>query len=164
MNTILNLLGVIHSMLGAASLYFGAVALSRIFAGRPFEQPAVVFLKCALAASVIGLLFPVHLFQPAHWAAMATVYVAAMAVIAWRRFHLSQVWGLVFTLSLMAVLWLDVLVAVQHVFNWLPALGAAAPAPARLLFLVAESVVTLFFVTLGIFAVRRYQNKPSYSI
>lgn len=161
---ILDLFKFIHSVFGAISLYAGCVALSRIFAGRPFERSTSIFLQCALVASVTGLFFDIHKAQPSRLAAMAAVYVAGAAVLAWRGFHLTRSWGLVFALSLIGVLCLEVLVVVQHIFDWLLLLNATVPGPVKLLLLITESVVALFFTTMGIFAVRRYWNKPSHSL
>lgn len=89
--------------------------------------------------------------------------LSGLAVLAW-RFHLAQVRGLVFALSHMVTLCLDLLIAVKHLFSYLSAFDAAAPKPVKLLFLITESSVALFFTTLGIFAVGRYRNKPSYPL
>jgi hypothetical protein len=101
---ILELLKCIHFAFGPISLYTGIITLLQIFAGQPFEASAVIFLKSALATCVTGLLFPSHVFQSTQLAAMAAIYVAGLAVLAWRRFHLTRIWGLVFALSLLTVL------------------------------------------------------------
>jgi hypothetical protein len=147
---------------GAISLSAGVVALSRIFAGRPFEHWSIIFLKSALATSITGLLLDTHRSQPSHLATMLSVYVAGVGILAWRRFHLNRSWGLVFALSLMGVLCLELLAAVQHLFNWLSPLDASGHSPAKLLFFVAESAIASLFAAMGTFAVRRYWIKSIY--
>lgn len=160
---LLNVFTFIHSIFGAISLCAGVVALSKIFAGHPFEHWSCVFLKTALAASGTGLLLHLReIHQPVHVEAMALVYVAGIAVLAWRRFHLTRAWGLVFALSLMGVLCLDILVPLQHLFDWLPVLGATASRTTNLLSFITNSAVALFFAVMGIYAVRRYQGKPGH--
>jgi len=147
---------------GVISLSVGIVALFRIFAGRPFEHWSIIFLKSALAVSITGLLLDIHRAHPSHLPTMLSVYVAGVGVLAWRRFHLNRSWGLVFALSLMGVLCLELLAAVQHLFNWLSPFDASGHSPAKLLFFVAESVIVPLFATMGTFAVRRYRAKPIY--
>jgi cytochrome c biogenesis factor len=155
---ILNLLKLFHSLCAAVSLCAGPVALSRIFAGRPFERSTTIFLESALAASIAGLLLHIqHGFQPIRLMAMTAIYVSGVAVLAWKRFHLSQGWGLVFTLSLMAILCLDVLIAVRHLFDLVSIFDAAVERPPKLTFLITESVVALFFASMGIVATKRYR-------
>jgi hypothetical protein len=157
---ILILLTLIHAVLAAITLCAGIAALLRIFAGRPFERWSAIFIKTALAASVTGLLFSASVFRVSYLTATVTVYVAGVAILAWKRFHLTRSWGLVFVLSLMGVLCLNVLVAVQHLFGWLAMLDVSASKTINLLSFITNSAVVLFFAVMGIFAVRRYQGKP----
>jgi hypothetical protein len=125
-----------------------------VLEGKLYKKWAGVFLKCALVASATGLLFPFHHFLPVHWAAMSAVYVSAVAVLAWRRYGLAGIWALIFALSTMLILCLDVEVAIEHAFVML------VPTQPKLLFLITELMVMLLFVGFGLFTVRRYRNPP----
>lgn len=148
---ILEILKFVHVVFGAVAIGAGARAVFGILKGKLFKKWTVVFLKCALVASVTGLLFPFHHFLPTHWAAMSAVYVSGVVVLAWRRYHLADIWALIFALSIMLVLCLDILVVIAHVFEML------IPPQHKLSFLITESMVMLLFVGLGIFAVRKYR-------
>ena len=156
---LLYLLEFIHSSFEAASILAGLITLSKIFAGRPFEQWAIFALQSALIVSVIGMLFPVGRLLSVRLAAMITVYVAGMATLAWRQFHLTRTWGLVFALSLIGVLCLEVIVAIRNLFYWVSPTDTPGPQPVKLSLLIAESVAVLFFLGLCVSAVRRYQNR-----
>lgn len=158
---ILILLTLAHAALAAVALCAGATALLKIFTGRSFERSSAIFIKVALAASVIGLLFSAGVFRASYLTAMITVYVAGVAVLAWKGFHLTRSWGLVFAISLVGVLCLNVLVVMQHLFGWLSILKAADPGTVKAMLLIAESAVALLFAAVCVFAVERYRRRPS---
>jgi hypothetical protein len=155
---ILGFLKFVHVAFGLIGLIAGTWVLFGMLAGEFLEKWAVIFLKCALAASVTGLLFPLHHFLPTHWAAMSAVYVSGVAVLAWRRYHLAGIWALVFALCIALVLYLNLLVAIAHVF------GMLVLTHPRLLPPLIESMVTLLFAGFCIFAVKRYRNRPAISL
>ncbi len=155
---ILGFLKFVHIVFGLIGLVAGIWVLFGMLAGEFLEKWAVIFLKCALAASVTGLLFPFHHFLPTHWAAMLGIYTSGIAVLAWRRYHLAGIWALVFVLCIAFVLCLDVLVVIAHIF------GMLALTHPRLLFPVIESIVTLLFAGFCIFTVKRYRNRSAISL
>jgi hypothetical protein len=155
---ILRLLKFVHVAFGLIGLVAGTWVLFGMLAGVFLEKWTVVFLKCALAVSVTGLLFPFHHFLPTHWAAMFGIYASGIAVLAWRRYYLAGIWALVFVLCITFVLCLNVLVAITHVF------GMLTLTYPKLLFPLIESVVTLIFAGFGIFTVKRYRNRFATSL
>ncbi len=157
---ILGVLKLVHILFGLIGLGTGIMVLFGMFAGELLEKWSAIFLKCSLAVGVTGLLFPAYYFLPTHWAAMLQIYISAMAVLAWRRFRLAGVWALIFALSIIFTLCLNILVAIAHIFDYLPVFKMLAPAQPKLLFLIIESIVMLFFKGLGIFTVMRYRNRP----
>ena len=158
---LLYLLEFIHFSCEAVSLYAGFAALSRIFSGRPFEHLTIACLQSALIASVIGMLFPEEGLPSIRLAAMITVYIAGVAVLAWRRFHLTRTWGLIFALSLIGVLCLEALVFVQSLFRWLSPFDPKDMQPEGGLCLITESVTSALFLVMGVFTVRMYRSKSS---
>jgi hypothetical protein len=155
---ILGFLKFIHVTFGLIGLVAGTRVLFGMLAGVFLEKWVVIFLKCALAASVTGLLFPFHHFLPTHWAAMLGIYTSGIAILAWRRYYLAGIWALVFVLCIAFVLCLDVLVAIAHIF------GMLVFTHHKLLFPLIESMVTLLFAGFCIFAVTRYRNKSAISL
>ncbi len=146
------ILKFVHVVSGVIAIGAGAWVLFGVLEGKLFKKWAVIFLQCSLAASVTGLLFPFHHFLFTHSFAMSAVYVSGVVVLAWRRYGLEGIWALVFALSTMLVLCLDVEVAIEHVFVML------IPTQPQLLFLITELMVMLLFAGFGLFTVRRYLN------
>lgn len=149
---IVTMLKLVHSVAGSVAIGVGIWVLLSLLAGKLLKRGTVVFLRCALIASVTGLLFPFHNFLPTHRMAMAAVYFSGLAVLAWRRYHLSGVWALLFALSTILVLCLDILVVIAHVF------AMVIPTQPHQWFLRAESMVILFFTVLCRSVVKRYRG------
>ena len=141
----------VHIFFGVVGIGYGAWVLRGVLCGKLFKKWALLFLLCALITSASGLLFPLHGFLLVRWAAMSAVYVAGVAVFAWRRYGLAGIWSLLFALSTLLVLCLDVEVAIEHVFVKL------LPTQPQPLFLISELMVMLLFVCLGLFTVKRYR-------
>lgn len=151
----LEILKLVHAVFGAVGIGAGAWAVFGILKGKLFKKWTVVFLKCASIACVTGLMFPFHHLLPTHWIAMSAVYVSAVAALAWCRHRLVDIWALIFALSIMLALCLNILVVIAHVFEML------IPPQPKLSFLITESMVMLLFVGLGIFTVRKYRTSQA---
>jgi hypothetical protein len=98
----------------------GAIVLFGLLTGGLLEKWAVLFLRSSLAASVTGLLFSFHPFQPfTHTQGIfaLSVYVVGGATVAWRKYRLAGVWCSVFALTATIVLYLNVAVAITQAFK-----------------------------------------------
>lgn len=155
---VLSFLTFIHILCGLVGIGSGAVVLLGMLKGELFEKSAAIFLAGSLVASVTGFFFPCSHLLPTHGAAMLGIYVAAMAIPAWRMFYLVGMWSSIFALSIVVILGLDTLVAVAHAFIFMPVLRNLAPTQTESPFLVTEFVVMLVFVVLSVIAVKRFRN------
>lgn len=146
------ILKLVHVIFGAVGIGAGAWIVFGFLTGKSLKRWPIVFLKCSLVASATRLLFSFHHFLPTHWAAMSGIYISGIAVLAWCKYRLAGIWALVFALSTMLVLCLNILVVIAHVFEKL------VPTQPRLLFLITELMAMLFFAGLDLLIVRRYRN------
>lgn len=161
---ILGILRFVHVVFGLIAIGAGVLVLYGMFLGRLLNKGVVIFLKCALAVSVTGLLFPFHSFLPTHWAAMLGIYLSGMAVLAWRKFHLAGGWSLVFALSIIILLCLNIAVSIAHIFRFMPIFKTLAPTQSKLLFFVSELIAMLPFAGLCIFAFKRFRKRSINSL
>lgn len=143
------ILKYVPTVSGMIAIGAGAGALFGILQGKIFKKWICIFLKSSLVTSAMGLLFAFHQFHPAYWVSMFAVYVAGMAILAWRRYCLAGIWALLFALSILLVWCLDLYIAVQQLFELLIPTHS-------MLFLFLESTVLLLFVGFCIVFVKRY--------
>ena len=157
---ILDILKFVHVVLALVGLGAEIGLLCRMVIGGRIERWAVPFLKFTLLAGATGILLSLYHPGLARGGAMLAVYVSGLAVLALRKFHLAGIWAPTFVLSLISVLCLDSLVAVVHLLRFLSAYNLVPPDQTSQPLFFTASIVMLFFAALGIFAMRRYRNKP----
>jgi hypothetical protein len=152
---IFTILKFVHAVSGTIAIGAGAWMLFGFLEGKLYKKRVAVFFEFTVVASASGLLFPFHHFLPAHWAAMSAVYVSGVAVLAWRRYRLAGIWALLFALSTMLVLCLDIFVVLAHIFEML------IPAQPKRLFLAMELMVLLLFGGLSLLTVRKHRESQA---
>ncbi len=85
----------------------------------------------------------------------------AIAIVARYPRHLEGAWRWIYIVCAMLALYLNVFVAVFQAFLKIPAVKALAPTQKEPPFLVAQIIVVLIFVVLGIFAVKKFRVEPA---
>ena len=160
---ILNILTYIHVALVLIAIGSGAIVLFGLLIGYLLDKWAVLILRCSLAASVTGLVFPFHHLLPTHGVSMLSVYVSGAVILAWRKHHLSGIWRSIFAMTTTVVLYLNVVVAVTLIFKHMSSFRALAPPQSEPTFLVTQFLVMVVFVVLGIRAVKGFHDKQTHS-
>ena len=115
-----------------------------------------VFLAATVLTSVTGLMFPFTKFLPSHAVALISLAVLALSLLALYAFHLAASWRWIYVVTAVAALYLNVFVLVAQAFQKVPALNALASQGSEPPFLIAQTVVPVIFVWLGVLAVRRF--------
>jgi hypothetical protein len=80
----------------------------------------------------------------------------AVAILARYGLHLAGAWRWIYAVCATMALYLNVFVLVVQSFEKVPALKAMAPTQSEPPFLVAQVIVLLLFIVLGIFAVKKF--------
>ena len=160
----MSILRFVYAVCDLLAIGAGTIVLFGLLTGELIDKWAALFLKCALAASVTGLFFPLHDFTLVEICSMLSVYVSGMAILAWRRFHLSGVWRSIFALTITIVLYLNVVVAIDQVFEQMSLLMGLAPAQSELTFRATQFLVMLLFAVIGMVAVKRFHNRGAHSL
>jgi hypothetical protein len=159
----LSILTFIHLLFSLIAIGAGVKVLFGLLAGKLLEKWTVTFLRCALAASLTGLLFPFHPVLPTHWFAMSSVYVTGAVFLGWCKFHLAGVWRSICAFSIAIVLCLNILLVTTQAFTHIPALKALAPTQSEPMFLISQLAVMALFLVLGMVAVRRLRDRQAHS-
>jgi uncharacterized protein YggT (Ycf19 family) len=134
------------SLIGIAT---GLVALPTLAGGRWLPRWHAVFLATTLATSLTGFLFPFRGFTPAIGVGAISTLVLAVALAALYAFGLRGRARVVYAISAMAALYLNLFVLVVQAFLKLPTLNALAPTGTEPPFIAAQAVLLLASVALG---------------
>ena len=160
----MSILRFVYAACDLLAIGAGTIVLSGLLTGELIDKWAALFLKCTLAASVTGLLFPLHDFTLVQRCSMLSVYVTGMSVLAWRKFHLSGVWRSIFASTITIVLYLNVVVAIDGVFDQMSRFTGLAPAQSELTSRATQFFVMVFFAVIGIVVVKRFHNRGAHSL
>ena len=146
---------VIISLLGIAS---GFVVLYGLLVGKKHDGWTAFFLATTVATSVTGFFFPFRGFTPAYGVGVLSMLVLVVAIYALYARRLSGAWRKTYVINAVIALYLNVFVLVVQLFEKVPALKAMAPTQAEPPFAIAQGVVLLLFIVLGIAAAKRFRE------
>lgn len=147
-------LHVIISLVGIAT---GVVAVLGMVRGHRMAGWTGVFLATTVLTSVTGFMFPSNTFGPAHVVGVISLAVLLPALLGLYVFRLAGAWRWIYVIGAVTALYLNVFVGVVQAFQKIFVLAALAPNQSEPPFQIAQFVVLVLFVVLGVLAVRRFR-------
>jgi hypothetical protein len=150
-----------HVIISLVAIGFGLIVLFGMLTGKRLDALTALFLVTTVLTSATGFGFPFEHLSPAHKVGILSLVVLAIAILARYAFHLAGSWRWIYVVTAMIALYLNVFVLVVQSFLKVPALKAMAPTQTEPPFLLAQVVVMLLFIVLGIFAVKKFRIGPS---
>jgi hypothetical protein len=161
---ILSVLRFGYAIFDAISIGTGIVVLFGLLTGDLLDRWATHFLRYTLATSITGLLFPLHDFPLVQRCSMLAVYMSGMAILAWRKFHLSGIWHSIFPFTISIVFYLNVVVLIDHALDQVFRFTGLTPPQSELTSRTTQFLVMLLFAVIGIVAVKRFQDRAAGSV
>jgi hypothetical protein len=137
---------VVLSLIGIAAgfvVLYGFLTLQR-------SGLTTLFLWTTVATSVTGFFFPFHGLTPGIVIGILSLILLALAIRARNR------WRRTFVITAIIALYFNFFVLVVQLFEKVPALTALAPTQSEPPFQIAQGVVLIIFVILGVQATRKY--------
>lgn len=146
----------IHTWLSLIAIASGVVVTGGLFAARRLPGWTELFLATAVATSATGYLFPFNGVLPSHIVGAVALVVLLVTLAARYALHLSGAARWIYAAGAVASLYLLVFVGVAQAFAKIPALKALAPTQSEPPFAIAQGVVLLIFLGIGILAARAF--------
>lgn len=150
----------IHVAISLAGILSGFVVTFGLITGRRLDRWTAFFLLTTVATSVTGFLFPFHGFTPAIVVGIISLVVLVAAIFARYARRLAGAWRLIYVITAMIALYLNVFVLIVQLFQKVPALKALAPTQSEPPFVVTQLIVLTLFLVLAIIASRRFRIMP----
>jgi hypothetical protein len=145
----------VHVILSLVGIVSGlAVAYAMLHRRYPAALTAV-FLATTILTSATGFPLPPFGFDPPRVVGTLSLLLLAGACVGLYLFRLAGAWRSIYIGTALAALFLNCFVAVAQSFQKIPAVNALAPTQTEPPFAIAEAIVLLGFVTLGVVAIRR---------
>jgi hypothetical protein len=149
-------LHVVISLIGIVS---GLIVLYGLIKAQSMPGMTAIFLITTILTNATGFMFPFEKLLPSHIIAIISLVLLAIACYALYGMKLSGAWRVIYLVTAIASLYLNVFVLVIQSFLKIGPLHALAPSvpPNEPPFAVTQGIVLVLFVIAGIAALRRYR-------
>lgn len=147
---------LLHVVISLIGIVTGLVVLAGMLRSQRLPGWTAVFLTTTVLTSVTGFFFPFERLLPSHIVGIISLLVLAVCLFALYLRRLSGASRWVYVATAVFALYLNVFVLVVQGFIKVPFLKALAPTQAEPPFAIAQGVVLLAFVALGILAVKAF--------
>jgi len=152
----LKLYTLIHVIISLLGILSGFVVMAGMVNADPMESWTKFFLWTTVLTSVTGFFFPFQRLMPSHIFGVISLVVLAAAIYGRYSAHLAGGWGLTYVIGAIFAQYLNVFILVVQMFQKIPALNKLAPTQKEPPFAVAQLVVLVAFIALGVLAAVRF--------
>ena len=152
---------LLHVALSLVGILAGFVVVAGMFGSKTVNGWTAIFLITTVLTSVTGFLFPVDKVLPSHIVGGVSLVVLIIAILAFYGAHLAQSWRWIYAAAAVIALYLNVFVLVAQAFLKVGFLHTLAPTGSEPAFIIAQVIVLVIFVALGIKAVRSFHPESS---
>jgi hypothetical protein len=149
----------LHVLISLIGIITGIVVMLAMLNGHHARVWAKTFLVTTIATSVTGFMFHSK-FGPAHVIGVISLVVLAVAWTALYGFKLQGRWRWIYVVSAAIALYLNIFVAVVQTFQKVAFFHSLAPTQAEPPFAIAQGIVLVAFIVLGILAAKRFRPSP----
>jgi hypothetical protein len=155
------ILTTVHVVVSLVAIATGAVVAYGFLAAKQLDICTACFLVTTVLTSVTGFVFfPIERFTPALGIGVISLIVLAVAILGRYRYHLAGRWRAAYVISSVTAFYFNVFVLVAQLFQKVPALKDLAPTQSEPPFVVAQLVVLVACVTIGIVGTIRFRPEP----
>ncbi len=151
---------LVHVALSLVAILTGLVVLFGMFSSKRLDASTALFLATTVLTSATGFFFPRDHILPAHIVGVISLAVLAVAIFALYERQLAGSWCWIYVAGAVLALYLNVFVGVVQAFQKLAFLAPLAPTQSEPSFVVAQVVVLVIFIALGVLALRAFHPQP----
>jgi len=151
---------VVHVAISLIGIVSGLIVVLGMLASNRLVGWTGLFLFTTILTSVTGFIFPIHGFTPALGVGIVSMVILAVALLALYVMRLAGAWRWIYVATAITALWFNVFVLIVQSFQKLPFLKVLAPTQSEPPFLVAQGVVLVLLVVIGIAAVVKFRPGP----
>jgi hypothetical protein len=152
---------IIHVLISLVGIVAGFVVLFGLIGGKRLDGWTGWFLVTTILTDITGYGFPFEKLLPSHIIGAVSLVALAVTVGALYRFHLGGPWRTVYVIGATFALYLNTFVLVFQSFLKVPFLHALAPTGSEPAFGIAQGLVLIAFIGLGIAAVWKFHPAAS---
>ena len=147
----------VHVIISLIGIVTGFVVMKGMLASQRLDDWTAVFLATTALTSLSGFGFPFEKLLPSHIVGIISLVMLLIAIVARYAFGMSGPWRPAYVVTALVAQWLNVFVLVAQLFMKVTALHALAPTQSEPPFLIAQTVVMVLFIIVGIAALRQFR-------
>lgn len=152
---------LLHVLISLVRIGAGLVVVIGMLGSKRLPVWTAVFLATTVLTSVTGFGFPFERLLPSHVVGIISLIVLALTIPALYRFQLAGRWRVVYVVGSVIALYLNSFVLVVQAFLKIPFLTPLAPTQSEPPFAIAQLLLLVSFVAVGIVAVRAFRPEAS---
>jgi hypothetical protein len=145
---------VLISLIGIAS---GIVVAFAMLGSNRLPVLTAIFVFTTVATSVTGFMFHFTSFGPPEIVGVISLLDLAVVILALYSYKLVGAWRWIYVTTALLALYLNVFVGVVQTFQKVPFFHALAPTQTEPPFAVAQGLVLIAFIALGVAAVKKFR-------
>jgi hypothetical protein len=150
---------LVHVLISVIGIISGLVMAGGLASGRRLTGWAPIFLVTTIATSVTGFGFPVDGLLPSHVVGIISLVILALVVVAQVK-GLAGPWRRVYAAGVVAATYFNTIVMVVQLFRRLPDLSELAPTQSEPPFALAQLLILVSFVWVGVAADKGIRSTP----
>jgi hypothetical protein len=147
---------LIHVVISVIGILAGFVVIFGMFRSKRMNGMTAIFLLMTTLTSVTGFCFPNEHITPGIKIGIISMVMLVICVLARYAGHLRGASRWLYVVTALLAQYFNVFVLVVQSVLKIPALHALAPTGTETPFVIAEALVLLIFVVLGILAVKKF--------
>ena len=148
---------ILHTVISLIGIAAGIIAIVGLLGGRMLGGWTALFLTTTLLTCITGFMFPFNTLLPSHIVGVITLAALAVAFFALYSKHLTGAWRWTYVASAVLSLYLNSFVGVVQAFQKLPFLQPLAPTQSEPPFLIAQTILLVVVIAVGIVAARKFR-------
>ena len=159
---------VLHVIISLIAIVSGLVVLAGMLGSQRMPGVTALFLAATILTNITGFLFPINGFTPALGVGVVSLVILAIALLALYSRHLAGAWRWIYVVSAVAALWFNGFVLIVQAFEKLsllnphaPQVGPPFPDPQNTQFAIAQGVMLVLLLVLGVIAARKFHPTPA---
>ena len=152
---------ILHVIISLIAIIAGFVVMAGMLGGQRMPGCTALFLALTVLTSLTGFGFPFTGVLPSHVVGAISLVVLLFAILAYYQYRLAGPWRWIYVVTALLAQWFNVFVLIIQSFQKVSFLRTLAPTQSEPPFLVAQGVVLILFVVLGIMAVRNFHPRDA---
>jgi hypothetical protein len=146
-----------HVFLSLIGIFSGIVVVLAMLGTIRLPLLTAVFLLTTVATSVTGFMFHFASFGPPEIIGVISLVALGVAILALYGYKLAGSWRWIYVATAVFALYLNVFVGVVQTFQKVAFFQVLAPTQTELPFAVAQGIVLIAFIALGIATAKKFR-------